>query len=97
MTFFCSIATNIKANGSKVLSRHSNLCRDIKNRRGKKECRDTTKLCRDKKWQMKKTSQVKLVTTKVLMLRQTFQRMKSSRHDICRDISNLCYNIKLIW
>ena len=85
-TFFCSAGTKIKANGSKVLSRHSNL-------REKKECCDTKKLCYDKKCQIKETSQVKLITTKVLMLRQTFQRMKSSRHDICRDISNQCRDI----
>ena len=28
------------------------------------------------------------------MLRQTFQRMTSSRHDIYHDISNICRNIK---
>ena len=55
---------------------------------------DTTKLCHGRKWQIKETSQVKLVMTKVLMLRQTFQRMASSRHHICRDISNLCHDIK---
>ena len=48
----------------------------------------------DRKWQIKETSQVKLVTTKVLMLQQTFQRMTSSRHAICLDISNICRNIK---
>ena len=58
-TFFCSVAALIKENGNKVLSRHSNLCCDIKNLRGKEECCDTTKLCRDRKWQMKETSQVK--------------------------------------
>ena len=42
VTFFRFIATKIKENGSKVLLRRSNLCCDIKNRRGKKECRDTT-------------------------------------------------------
>ena len=30
-TFFCSIVTLLKINGNTVLSRHSNLCWDIKN------------------------------------------------------------------
>ena len=36
--------------------KHSNLCRYIKNSRGKEECRDKIKLCCDRKRQIKETS-----------------------------------------
>ena len=36
------------------------------------------------------TSHEKFVMTRILMSRQTFQRVKSSRHKLCRDIAKLC-------
>ena len=33
---------------------------------------------------------IEFVTTKILMLQQTFQSVKRSMHEICRDISKLC-------
>ena len=65
VTFLCSIATMIQENGSREVSRQSNLCCGITSLRGEKECCDKTKLCRDRKWQSNETSQDKLVTTKV--------------------------------
>ena len=57
-------------------------------------CHDTTELCHDIKFQTKETSQDKLVTTKVLMLQQTFQRMIRSRQEICHDIFKVSCDIK---
>ena len=91
-----SVATKNKANGRKTLSRQMKReinedtlkqCRDIKNYRRKK-------FCHDRSWQIKNASHVKFVTTQILMLRQTFQRMTRSTHEICRDILKLCCDIQ---
>ena len=51
-------------------------------------------LCRDIKWQTKGTRENKLVMKKVFMLRQIFQRMTSSKQEICCNIFKVYRNIK---
>ena len=68
-------------------------CRDIKSCIRKKLCRDTSELSHNKSWQIKKASHVEFATKKILMLRQTFQTVTRSRHEICRDISKLYRDI----
>ena len=67
---------NDQANGSRVLSQQSNLCRDIKSCRVKDFCCDKGKLCRDRKWKSNETNQDKFVATKISMLQQTVQLAK---------------------
>ena len=84
---------NDQANGSRVLSQQSNLCRDIKSCKMEDFCHDKGKLCRNIKWKSIETSQAKFVTTKISMLQQTVQ-LATKIKEICCDIFKVCHDIK---
>ena len=50
-------------------------CHDIKSCRRKKLCRNTSEHSRDRSWKIKMANHVEFVTTKILMLQHTVQRL----------------------